>query len=280
MTADELAFRHRGRRSVARDRGRPAAPANSRGSACPAPSAWRIADLFGRGMPSALSQAHRRKVFVAADERGADEAATLARLLGYDNVAVLEGGFGAASGPRSSTPRPPPGEGRDDTPGLPRRRRSPDCRAHEGPRHDRRGRAEAEEDRRRLRRVGRLMMTDRVRAGDERGSRRLRGVPRRRAGLRGHRRDRSPAAGRVLEARSIRPRLRGLHGQRPLRRVAGAAPRRAARRRRVRQSRTRSTRRRRPAPRPWSAAGTACSRSSGRIRASTAWSSPPTPARR
>lgn len=51
------------------------------------------ADLFGRGLPPELAQRHRRKVFFADGERQADEAATLARLLGYENVAVLEGGL-------------------------------------------------------------------------------------------------------------------------------------------------------------------------------------------
>jgi rhodanese-related sulfurtransferase len=50
-------------------------------------------DLFGRGLPPELSHVQRRKVFFADDERQAEEAATLARLLGYENVAVLEGGL-------------------------------------------------------------------------------------------------------------------------------------------------------------------------------------------
>lgn len=52
-------------------------------------------ELFGRGVPAGLAHRHRRKVFFAEDERQADEAATLARLLGYENVAVLEGGLAA-----------------------------------------------------------------------------------------------------------------------------------------------------------------------------------------
>ena len=75
-----------------------------------------IADLFGRGVPSALTQAHRRKVFLAADERGADEAATLARLLGYENVAVLQGGFGAFRATiLDAAPPAASGEGNDET---------------------------------------------------------------------------------------------------------------------------------------------------------------------
>jgi rhodanese-related sulfurtransferase len=50
-------------------------------------------DLFGRGLPPGLAQIHRRKVFFAEDERQGDEAAALARLLGHENVAVLEGGL-------------------------------------------------------------------------------------------------------------------------------------------------------------------------------------------
>lgn len=50
-------------------------------------------DLFGRGVPVGLAQLHRRKVFFAEDERQADEAAALARLLGFGNVAVLQGGL-------------------------------------------------------------------------------------------------------------------------------------------------------------------------------------------
>jgi rhodanese-related sulfurtransferase len=51
------------------------------------------ADLFGRSLPPELSQRHRRKVFFADDEPQAEDAAALARLLGYENVAVLEGGL-------------------------------------------------------------------------------------------------------------------------------------------------------------------------------------------
>jgi rhodanese-related sulfurtransferase len=50
-------------------------------------------DLFGRGLPAELSHLHRRKVFFADDQQKAEEAAALARLLGYENVAVLEGGL-------------------------------------------------------------------------------------------------------------------------------------------------------------------------------------------
>jgi uncharacterized protein len=53
-----------------------------------------VADLFGRIAPPALSRSHRRGVFVADSEREALAAATLARLLGFDNVAVLAGGLG------------------------------------------------------------------------------------------------------------------------------------------------------------------------------------------
>lgn len=53
----------------------------------------QAADLFGRGLPPELAQRHRRKVFFGDDERQAGEAAALARLLGYENVAVPEGGL-------------------------------------------------------------------------------------------------------------------------------------------------------------------------------------------
>lgn len=52
-------------------------------------------ELFGRGVPAGLTQLHRRKVFFADDEGQAEAAATLAHLLGYENVAVLEGGLAA-----------------------------------------------------------------------------------------------------------------------------------------------------------------------------------------
>jgi rhodanese-related sulfurtransferase len=92
VTADELAFR-----IVDRDPSlvvidlRPAADL-AKGS-LPGAVSMAASDLFGRGMPPALAHARRHKVFVAADPREAEAAATLASLLGYGNVAVLEGGW-------------------------------------------------------------------------------------------------------------------------------------------------------------------------------------------
>jgi rhodanese-related sulfurtransferase len=91
MTADELAFRvvDQDPKLVIMD----VRPAADFAKAC-LPGAVNLApaDLFGRAVPPTLAQPHRRKVFVGATEREADEAATLARLLGFENVAVLEGG--------------------------------------------------------------------------------------------------------------------------------------------------------------------------------------------
>ena len=92
MTADELAFR-----IVDRDPKllivdvRPAEKFVKDGL----PGAVNVlaADLFGRGTAPALSQANRRRVFVADTEREAVHVATLARLLGFDNVAALDGGL-------------------------------------------------------------------------------------------------------------------------------------------------------------------------------------------
>jgi rhodanese-related sulfurtransferase len=97
MTADELAFR-----IVDRDPSivvvdlRP--PAEFARGALPGAVNMAAADLFGRGMPSSLAQAHRRKVFIASVQRDAEAAATLAALLGYGNVAVLEGGWSGFRG--------------------------------------------------------------------------------------------------------------------------------------------------------------------------------------
>jgi rhodanese-related sulfurtransferase len=92
VTPDELAFR-----IVDRDPSlvvvdlRPATEL-AKGS-LPGSVSMAASDLFGRGMPPALAQSRRHKVFVASDPREAAAAATLASLLGYGNVAVLEGGW-------------------------------------------------------------------------------------------------------------------------------------------------------------------------------------------
>ncbi|MCA9261645.1 MAG: rhodanese-like domain-containing protein, partial [Planctomycetales bacterium] len=52
-------------------------------------------DMLGRGYRRILGRAGKQKVFFAEDEASARQAATLARLLGYENVAVLEGGLEA-----------------------------------------------------------------------------------------------------------------------------------------------------------------------------------------
>jgi rhodanese-related sulfurtransferase len=50
-------------------------------------------DLFGKAWRDVLAQPHTLKVFVADDEGAGTTAASLASLLGYVNVAVLEGGL-------------------------------------------------------------------------------------------------------------------------------------------------------------------------------------------
>jgi rhodanese-related sulfurtransferase len=52
-----------------------------------------LADLFGRGAREPLSPARDLKVFFGEDEGEATTAALLAIALGYDNVAVLQGGL-------------------------------------------------------------------------------------------------------------------------------------------------------------------------------------------
>jgi len=93
MTADELAFRvvDRDPRIVIID---VRTPERFTQDGLPGALNITVADLFGRTAPPALSQSHRRSVFVADGEREARDAATLARLLGFDNVAVLAGGLG------------------------------------------------------------------------------------------------------------------------------------------------------------------------------------------
>ena len=52
-------------------------------------------ELFGKTWRDRLSRARDLKVFFGDDEREATTAALLAQRLGYDNVAVLDGGLGA-----------------------------------------------------------------------------------------------------------------------------------------------------------------------------------------
>lgn len=49
--------------------------------------------MLGKMWRDELGQDHKRKVFFAQDEQAAVSAATLAQLLGYRNIAVLEGGL-------------------------------------------------------------------------------------------------------------------------------------------------------------------------------------------
>jgi rhodanese-related sulfurtransferase len=53
-----------------------------------------IDDLFGRSLPGALLEKTEKKVFYGDDEEEGQKAATVARLLGFENVAVLQGGLG------------------------------------------------------------------------------------------------------------------------------------------------------------------------------------------
>lgn len=51
------------------------------------------ADMFGREWHDVLGAPRKKKVFFAEDEQQAVTAATLANLLRYENVAVLQGGL-------------------------------------------------------------------------------------------------------------------------------------------------------------------------------------------
>ena len=91
MTADELAFR-----IVDKDpllqlidvRG-----ADDRANTLPGAEDISIEEMFGKEGHSVLAVANKKKVFFANDEKESVEAATLAGLLGYKNIAVLQGGL-------------------------------------------------------------------------------------------------------------------------------------------------------------------------------------------
>jgi len=96
MSADELAFH-------LIDGGRTVVPVDVRDEAefakMTLPGAVNVqpAAMLGKQWRSLLSEEHKKKVFFAHDEQTAVRAATLAAMLGYRNVAALEGGLEAFS---------------------------------------------------------------------------------------------------------------------------------------------------------------------------------------
>jgi len=54
-------------------------------------------DLFGRDLGNGIAQRRSRKVIVADDESQERQAYLLLQELGYENLAILEGGFPAFS---------------------------------------------------------------------------------------------------------------------------------------------------------------------------------------
>lgn len=66
------------------------------------------ADMLGRSYHDLLGRTGKQKVFFAEDEAAGREAATLARLLGYDDVAVLEGGLAGFRKTILEAPEAPP----------------------------------------------------------------------------------------------------------------------------------------------------------------------------
>ena len=110
MTADELAFRivdHEPRLKIVDVRDAKAFVALSLPGSVNAP----VRDLFGKEWRDVLSPRHVKKVIVGADEAEERTACLLLRKLGYENLAVLGGGFPAFDGtilqpvlPASSAP--------------------------------------------------------------------------------------------------------------------------------------------------------------------------------
>lgn len=92
MTADELAFRIIDREPQLRILDLRPTPDYTR---TPLPGSVNLAqsDLFGREWTPLLSQRRIKKVFVAQDEASARTACLLAGELGFENFAVLKGGF-------------------------------------------------------------------------------------------------------------------------------------------------------------------------------------------
>lgn len=92
MSADELAFH-------LIDGGRQVVPIDVRDAAefakSSLPGAVNVqpAAMLGKEWRSLLAQEHKKRVFFANDEQTAVRAATLASMLGYRNVAALEGGL-------------------------------------------------------------------------------------------------------------------------------------------------------------------------------------------
>ena len=56
------------------------------------------ADLFGNDLGNSITQRRRKKVIVADDEAQERQAYLLLQELGYENLAILEGGFSAFDG--------------------------------------------------------------------------------------------------------------------------------------------------------------------------------------
>jgi len=94
MTADELAFRILDQEPELRILDlRP--PADYARTPLPGSVNLALADLFGREWAPALAQRRVKKVLVAGDEAEERTAFLLARELGFENFAVLQGGFPA-----------------------------------------------------------------------------------------------------------------------------------------------------------------------------------------
>ena len=94
MTADELAFRILDRDPSLLLIDARAAEAFAK-SSLPSAINIRANEMFGRRWNDVLGQKRKKKVFFADDETQAIIAATLAELLGHQNVAVLQGGLTA-----------------------------------------------------------------------------------------------------------------------------------------------------------------------------------------
>lgn len=92
MTADELAFRIVDREPRLRIVDLRTA-GESQQSPLPGAVNMTESEFFGRTGNALLEQRHMQKVLVATDERQARSAYLLLKKLGYENLAVLEGGL-------------------------------------------------------------------------------------------------------------------------------------------------------------------------------------------
>ena len=97
MTVDELAFRivdHEPRLKIVDVR----SPAAFASTALPGSVNFGPADLLGKEAASTLSQRHVKKLIVGDDEQQERAAYFLLRKLGFENLAILEGGIPAFNG--------------------------------------------------------------------------------------------------------------------------------------------------------------------------------------